>query len=616
MIKRTAALILIISATGLFNLRAQEVLRGLQSARDITDHYSQKSFLKSKGLNDTLELPFFDDFSFSNIYPHDSLWADDYVYINNTYAFEQLSMGVATFDALDNRGLLYDNASTLLFEADHLTSRPLNLEGSAADNFYLSFFYQPQGLIDAPSRDDSLTLQFWSVSDETWYSVWKAEGTEVHPFKPVIIHVDDDRFTSKGFRFRFINYATLAESQSDIAMSGNADFWHIDYVYLNRNRNQADTILHDVAFTSPLRSVLNNYEAIPWNQFREWYVSIMGPPVSMSYANNDNIVRNISRSFKINDLVEGTEVHAFPPLARNIDPGSREVYDAPLSYVFNSPGEDSALFEIKASLITDVFDNKQNDTISYMQVFKNYFAVDDGSSELGYGINGGGSNNAMAVYRYRSFSPDTLRAIQICFNDSYQNANQRLFDLVILSSDNQVPGDIIYEQEEALVDPGSEINGFTTYYLDDPVFVDGEFFAGWRQRSETWLNAGFDINTPHNGRQYYYLGGVWRESSKNGSLMIRPVVGKALVSTGIGLPDTGHNLIIWPNPASDILNIKAENTSLYNTVTEIYDLNGRIIYRKEFNEQVDVAGFAPGIYYLLLKDKGLVVARDKFIKNR
>lgn len=597
-------------------MTAQEVLRGLQSSRDISIQYSEKSRLKSKGVTDTLELPFFDDFSFSNIYPHDSLWSDNYVYINNTYAFEQLSMGVATFDALDHRGLLYDNASTLLFEADHLTSRPVNLEGNAADNFYLSFFYQPQGIIDAPSRDDSLTLQFWSVNDEMWYSVWKAEGTDVHPFKPVIIHVDDDRFTSKGFRFRFINYATLSDSPGDIAMSGNADFWHIDYVYLDRNRNQADTILHDVAFTRPLRSVLNSYEAMPWKQFREWYVSIMGPPVSMNYINNDNIIRNISRSFTITDILEDTEVHGFPPLARNIDPGSREVYDAPLSYVFNTTGEDSAIFEIKASLITDIFDNKENDTITYLQVFKNYFAVDDGSSELGYGINGGGSDNAMAVYRFRSYSPDTIRAIQICFNDSYQNANQRLFDLVILNSENQVPGDIIYEQEEEMVDPGTDINGFTTYYLDDPVYIEGDFFVGWRQRSETWLNAGFDINTPHNGRQYYYIGGIWRESSKNGSLMIRPVVGKALISTAIGLPDQENKLNIWPNPVSDMLHIKSEGASLINSEIEIYDINGRILRRRVFNNQVDVSGFAPGIYYLVIRNNNLVMAREKFVKNR
>ena len=55
----------------------------------------------------------------------------------------------------------------------------------------------------------------------------------------------------------------------------------------------------------------------------------------------------------------------------------------------------------------------------YYQTFKNYFAFDDGTAEAGYGINGLGSRNAMFAYRFRSFIEDTLRAINICFNDSY-----------------------------------------------------------------------------------------------------------------------------------------------------------------------------------------------------
>ena len=56
-----------------------------------------------------------------------------------------------------------------------------------------------------------------------------------------------------------------------------------------------------------------------------------------------------------------------------------------------------------ATLITDEFDPKGNDTIHYNQVFNNYFAFDDGSSEGGYGINGQGSRNAMVAYRFKSF---------------------------------------------------------------------------------------------------------------------------------------------------------------------------------------------------------------------
>ena len=142
-------------------------------------------------------------------------------------------------------------------------------------------------------------------------------------------------------------------------------------------------------------------------------------------------------------------------------------FGAPIIYTFNSASTDSALFEISTYLTTDVFDNKVNDTLSYLQVFRNYYSVDDGSAENGYGIT---ANNSMAVYRYYTPTPDTIRAVDICFNDSYLNANQRYFELIVLSSVNQAPGDIIYTQEEAMVDPGESINGFITYRFDEPVY--------------------------------------------------------------------------------------------------------------------------------------------------
>ena len=63
--------------------------------------------------------------------------------------------------------------------------------------------------------------------------------------------------------------------------------------------------------------------------------------------------------------------------------------------------------------------------------------------------------------------------------------------------------------------------------------IDDEFFIGWRQVSSTYLNAGLDMNTPPRGRQYYYVNGEWFVSQVGGSLMIRPIVGKPLLTTGI-----------------------------------------------------------------------------------
>jgi len=605
-------LIILLSASGL--LQAQEVVTGLPSNRIVWEESVKGSLLKSLA-PDTLELPFLDDFSADYPLPLQTLWTDNYVFINNTYPVDQVTLGVATFDALDDAGLIYENASQYQFEADHLTSAPVNLEGLPGDNFFLSFFYQPQGIADEPEPTDSLSLQFYSPETGEWYHAWSTAGEPLHRFKPAIIQIDDPKYLRKGFRFRFINYASLSSTVNDPAMAGNADHWHIDYVYLDRGRNIADTLVPDVAFTKPLRAPLNNYESMPWKQFRASYLVEQGNWVTLNYRNNDIIVRNVTRSFTIFDLYDGVNVYSSVQGATNVQPGQDISYDAPLIYTFNTTNPDSALFLIKGILKTDDFDNKDNDTIRYIQRFNNYFSVDDGSSESGYGINGQGASSAMAVYRYRSYIKDTIRAVAICFNDSYQSANRKYFDIVILQDNNGVPGDIIYAEEEFLVDPGSDVNGFSTYWLSDPVEVEGYFFVGWRQRSETFLNAGLDLNTPHLDRQYYYLNGIWYISGVDGSLMIRPVTGKQ-VASGTGFDQSYlDNIVLWPNPASEQINIQFTSDRIYSQgEIMVYDTGGRQWIRCQLKESLDISTLPQGLYFLEIVSGGKREAISKFLR--
>jgi hypothetical protein len=141
---------------------AQEVISGLQSNYSITNN--SKLLMERKGLavTDTVSLPFFDDFSGHSIFPDTKKWIDNFVFINNTYSDRQITAGIATFDIIDNSGKMYTTANSTGFEADHLTSQPINLKYSPSDNVFLSFFYQTGGLADPPEANDSLTLQFFA----------------------------------------------------------------------------------------------------------------------------------------------------------------------------------------------------------------------------------------------------------------------------------------------------------------------------------------------------------------------------------------------------------------------------------------------------------------------
>lgn len=617
MFKKTILYIIFLNAF-LANAFAQEVVTGLQSNYSIV-HNSEKH-KQIKGLNsaDTLSLPFFDDFSGHSIFPDSRNWRDNNVFINNTYSDRQITAGIATFDALDSTGTLYANATSSGFEADHLTSQPINLNYTASDNIWLSFLYQAGGLGDPPEANDSLTLQFFSPVEQKWYSVWKAAGSPDQRFKPAIIQINDDRFLQKGFQFRFINYASLSPNLSDPSMVGNCDIWNVDYVLLDKNRNAGDTIFADVAMTLPIRSLLKSHEAMPWKQFLQVYLQEMGSSVLVHYRNNDTITRNVTRNFEIWDVYNNSQAYSFSAGATNIGPLTSVDYNANLVYTFSTNNNDSALFRITASLKTDNFDPKGNDTLVYYQVFKNYFAFDDGTSEGGYGINGLGSRNAMVAYKFESYIQDTLRAVQICFNDSYQNANQRAFDLAVWDDNNGIPGNMIYSKENVMVEQGDAINGFYTYTIPEGVALNNVFYVGWRQLSETFLNAGYDINTPNAGRQFFWLNGEWSQSQVHGSIMIRPVVGSPILTAVHDTYYKNKNIMnIWPNPASDFINIESGDLQLYgSSYITITDLNGRQLINVAYNNKVDITSLHEGLYFIIINVNGAPVGYGRFIKKR
>ena len=111
-----------------------------------------------------IDLPFVDDFSGSGFYPDQTKWQDQKVYVNNTFCINPITIGVATFDGLDEFGNPYNNSfSNAQGGCDTLTSQPINLytkplggNYGLSDSIVLSFYYQKKGLGDAPEITDSL----------------------------------------------------------------------------------------------------------------------------------------------------------------------------------------------------------------------------------------------------------------------------------------------------------------------------------------------------------------------------------------------------------------------------------------------------------------------------
>ena len=83
------------------------------------------------------------------------------------------------------------------------------------------------------------------------------------------------------------------------------------------------------------------------------------------------------------------------------------------------------------------------------------------------------------------------------------------------------------------------------------------------------------------------------------------------LATDLNIPEVNDKLNIYPNPSDDIVNIEIENID--NTILEIYDVNGMLVYSKQPNsksEKIDISGFSKGVYLVKVKqDKSFMIGR-------
>lgn len=568
---------------------------------------------------DTVELPFFDDFARIGPFPHAPFWMDDYAFINTSFTANPVTIGVATMDAIDAEGYL-NGTGSLPFESDFLTSAPINLNYPGRTDIYLSFFYEPMGLGDAPEEWDSLTVEFFAPDSNQWERVWRQTGSQKDTFQQVFLHVSEERFLKKGFQFRFMNYASHQSPATD--QRGNVDHWHIDYVYLDTARSSNVTAVNDVSMISPMPSILKNYESIPWQHFPRAYLTELKPTLEIRYRNNDTTVRNVTRILKITDLAF-QETDSVNGGAVNVQPGALNVFNFPYNYPFIFYDADSTVFEVMSYLVTEDLDYKFNDTVKRFQGFFNYYAYDDGSAENGYGLRGGGTANATVAYQFNSYKKDTLRGVKMFFNRTQDDASQDYFRIGVWSHDKTTsgPGELIYTSQPVQPQYEAELNKFITYEINDTILIlDDEFYVGWIKTTERMLNVGFDRNAVNNDKIFYNLGQGWLNSGFSGSLMIRPILGKALpVDPPVNIKQIPETAVtVYPNPAGTYFKLEMQHIdNPADWSVTLYDLQGKTVYKSRADQQqYSVSHLPAGIYILKLDHHGIFRTSRKLMIAR
>lgn len=653
------------------SLSAQERLSGLVSNPEV----KKASGISQSGrqLQQRLKLPFFDDFSNTgSAFPSESHWTDNFVFINDDYPVNAPTIGVATFDAIDNFGHLYSHASPFPFLADSLTSVEIRLDSifatntrimTRADSLYLSFFYQPQGYGNAPAEKDSLVLEFLAPDEdlviiipadtvitgtdtlyypadttiyENWVRVWSSAGTSLQVFynqdstwfRQVLVPISDSaRFYKPDFRFRFKNYASLADGTLPDWQS-NGDQWNVDYIYLNIDRSVYDTAHPDVAFAAKAPNMLKRYTSMPYDQYRKKFVTEMAENLDIKITNLDIESYNASYRYEVIDN-HGTFVYAYSGGNYFVAPYATSGYvtepafaNPPVGFQFPISSPEPVSFTTVHILNTEANLGRQsNDTIRHTQIFSNYLAYDDGTAEAGYGITPLG---AQVAYKFQLNKNDSLFGVNMFFNETLNDGNVNEFYLNVWSDYFGEPGDLIYSKYGYKPVIEDELNKFFYYELDSAIMIEpGKFpnlifYVGWEQADDNVLNLGYDKNSDASQHIFFRTVNTWNNSLFKGALMIRPVVGIEKVLAMDEKPGK-EKLSLYPNPSqgnmiklkTDILPSEYGNYSILISASD-----GRIIAEMPFNSTLDLNGIPSGFYIVQLRNQRRVVAAEKLIINR
>lgn len=648
--KKLILLLPVFLLSGLLN--AQEVISGLRNNPSIITRLYTEFTDAPSGRFDTsyVVLPFYDDFSVNSVWPDKGKWADNTAFINTDFALNPPTIGVATLDAVNEYGELYNGSGFYSFDADTLTSQPIRLDsvfysGNKAvrksDSVYFSFYYQPQGRGFMPAITDSLILEFHSpieidtvygVTDTTinprWRHIWAVPGgVEVDSFakvnkgrwfRQVLIPISDSAlYYKKGFRFRFRNIASLATS-SQPDWQSNCDQWNIDLVKIDIHRNMNDTTIEDIAFAEKAPSLLQNYYAMPYHQYTKRYIDEMKSDYELKIANLDRYPQNLQYDMNVRKdsnepyYTYSGESYSILPFLTNGYLDWPAITNPEVKFFYGLGAPSSVVFHSMHYITTDEqMKYRQNDTIWFTQVFSNYYAYDDGTAEAGVGLNGAAGSYAV---KFKLNMADTIYGVHIYFNQTSNTTDDEYININVWNDNKGAPGNVIAELINVTPEYSGNLNQFATYRFSEPLLLNSSttpgliFYVGWSQTSHNNLNVGLDRFTDSHDKRFYNVSGFWQQSDSlhAGSLLLRPIVG---LSNPLSLPEEAdrETFSVAPNPVTNgaVRITLPDSWKEYNESVisvDLFDTSGKAVLNTRFAEKLDLPSGMHGLYLLKISN--------------
>lgn len=596
--RRIAFIIFMVFAAGL--LHGQLV----QTSSYLGKQRPQKSNQNKASRN---TLPFWEDFSTTNGIDPDAvrIWGSDTifqwdlekskgVFVNNTLAINPPTYRVISFDGLDSSGQIYADGNGI---TDELYSKEMDLSDySEADNIYISFFWQGGGNVEQPEEKDSIHLEFYNKDEKKWQWIWSKNGAEIPSTS--IFYQEHFQLTEQ-----LISDSTIFRFQAFGDQNGPFDAWHLDWIYINADRENDRYFYFDRGLTGQLTSPISPFKSMPIHQLKSDTSLVIGHQTLQAFNLLDSIqatefvltLKNSEDQTLIDSIVieqvlnESTSTDAFSNTS-NLDFSNIDLHAI--------PDVDSLVLESSVYLLesSDPFLNETeidltiNDTVTTQYTFHDYYAFDDGSAEYAVGTNKQGDQVGV---QYWVAEPDTLTQIDIYFPNINPDSNNEILVLKVFKSlENNQP---IYT-ESITISTAKETNAFTSYELRRPVIVADTFYIAYEQNVNKYISLGLDRSNAEAGNYIFEnVTGEWTRNERiKGALMFRPVfntVTDFLLTTS----SANSKPVIYPNPTNGQIQIVGEYTFI-----ELRDLAGRLLLREEAGSDHDFSKIRKGIYLLAI----------------
>lgn len=600
-------------------------------------------------VDETLELPFFDDFSAPLESPFTGYWVrQSDVDCGQQVAINPPTLGVAIFDALRGDGAFHAQRGAIGNACDTLMSRPLRLRGT--DSVYLSFQIQPQGWGGQPQPGDVLSVDFFDPGRRVWSEVWRAsydarmqrltqrfyypKGKEktVTRTSPALTrqftkaHIPVvAQYNARGFQFRIRNMVSVP---ADVQMPGrnsNTGHWAVDMVYVNAGRTSGDTVyIDDQACLSGIEGLDLPYQSIPYVLARSWLERLEQNPekkLSMRYVNLNRREGTVGREYRIKDASKTLpEVGSSRALFVPLGPLDTSVYSRTYSYSWGALAGRELDVTIEANLKVNVASRLRpflwNDTVRRRLHFVDAYAYDTGFPDNGYGIDGLSASKACVAMRFVPIADGTIEKVRVLFNPIVDLSSRARFEIVIWNERNGLPGDELYAQRCDPPKTFDKKNPFVEYTLDSPIGFSEPLYVGWRQAKADMMQVGIDLHTSTPSTIVYNVAGGWKTSQYRGALMIR-LVCSAGGETPIVSGCTGaaaRTIRVFPNPARGQVFVQGAPTG---GVVQLYSIHGVLVQSAGVQTpevRLDVSSLMGGIYLVVIKNaQGEVQATNRLV---